>query len=109
MINLLIVDDEKTTRDTLYHKIDWEGLGITSVAVARNGLDALAVCQDFEPDICLCDVKMPKMNGIQLGYCLREKFPDCKIIYLSGYCDKEYLKSAIDLQVVSYIENAILI
>lgn len=34
MINLLIVDDEKTTRDTLYHKIDWEGLGITSVAVA---------------------------------------------------------------------------
>lgn len=36
MINLLIVDDEKTTRDTLYHKIDWEGLGITSVAVARR-------------------------------------------------------------------------
>jgi len=109
MINLLIVDDEKTTRDTLYHKIDWEGLGITSVAVARNGLDALAVCQDFEPDICLCDVKMPKMNGIQLGYCLREKFPDCKIIYLSGYCDKEYLKSAIDLQVVSYIEKPIVL
>ena len=102
MINLLIVDDEKTTRDTLYHKIDWEGLGITSVAVARNGLDALAVCQDFEPDICLCDVKMPKMNGIQLGYCLREKFPDCKIIYLSGYCDKEYLKSAICLLYTSF-------
>lgn len=109
MINLLIVDDEKTTRDTLYTKIDWSGLGITSVATARNGLDALAVCQDFQPDICLCDVKMPKMNGIQLGYCLREKFPECKIIYLSGYCDKEYLKSAIELQVVSYIEKPIVL
>ena len=109
MINLLIVDDEKTTRDTLYTKIDWAGLGITSVATARNGLDALAGCQDFQPDICLCDVKMPKMNGIQLGYCLREKFPECKIIYLSGYCDKEYLKSAIELQVVSYIEKPIVL
>lgn len=105
MIRLLIVDDEKATRDTLQAKIDWHDMGITQIKTAKNGVDALSVCEHFSPDIMLCDVKMPKMNGIQLGFCIRDRFPHCKIIYLSGYCDKEYLKSAIELQVVSYIEK----
>ncbi|MCR4587282.1 MAG: response regulator [Lachnospiraceae bacterium] len=107
MLNLLIVDDEKMTRDTLLSQIPWESMSISQVRTARNGLDALDVCHDFTPDICLCDVKMPKMNGIQLGYSLRDKFPSCKIIYLSGYCDKDDLKSAIEIGAVSYIEKPI--
>ncbi len=107
MLKLLIVDDEKITRDTLLEQIPWESMNITEVRTAKNGLDALNVCQDFTPDICLCDVKMPKMNGIQLGYSLKEKFPLCKIVYLSGYCDKDDLKSAIEIGAVSYIEKPI--
>ena len=105
MLKLLIVDDEKITRDTLLEKIDWEGLNITEVRTAKNGLDALMVCEAFEPDICLCDVKMPKMNGIQLGFALKDKFPGCRVIYLSGYCDKEDLLAAIEMGAVSYIEK----
>ncbi len=107
MLKLLIVDDEKITRDTLVEQIPWESMNITEVRCAKNGLDALDVCHDFTPDICLCDVKMPKMNGIQLGFCLKEQFPLCKIIYLSGYCDKDDLKSAIEIGAVSYIEKPI--
>ncbi|MCR5278942.1 MAG: response regulator [Lachnospiraceae bacterium] len=107
MLKLLIVDDEKMTRDTLFSGIEWESLNITEVKTAKNGLDALAVCEDFTPDICLCDIKMPKMNGIQLGFCLKDRFPQCKTVYLSGYCDKDDLKSAIELGAVSYIEKPI--
>lgn len=107
MLNLLIVDDEKAVSDTILEKIPWSEIGFSQVVTAKNGIDAMEKCYGFYPDICLSDIKMPKMNGIQLGYCLKERFPESQLIYLSGYTDKEYLKEAIDLHVVGYIEKPI--
>ncbi len=107
MLKLLIVDDEKNTRETLKDYISWHELGITKVETAKNGLDALGILQNFIPNILLTDVRMPKMDGIELATKIRENYPECKIIFLSGYSDKEYLMSAIKLRAFGYIEKPI--
>ncbi len=107
MFNLLIVDDEKLTREGLFENINWSDMNIGEVYTAPDGKEALALMLDRHIDILLCDVKMPHMDGIELATNVRAGYPDCKIIFLSGYSDKEYLKSAISLKAESYIEKPI--
>ncbi|MEN8905995.1 MAG: response regulator, partial [Clostridiales bacterium] len=107
MLSILIVEDEKHTREGLLKYIPWQKIGIDKTYDAENGLQALEIANDFCPNIILTDVRMPKMNGIELSRKIRKKFPDCKIIFLSSYTDKEYLKSAIEINAVNYIEKPV--
>lgn len=107
MIKILIVDDEIFTREGIINEIPWSKLGIIEIEQAYDGINALEVAEKFNPDILLTDVRMPRMNGIELSFKLREQCPTCEIIFLSGYSDKEYLKSAIKLKAVSYVEKPI--
>lgn len=104
---LYIIDDEKTTRDIIYQHIAWDTIGIKEVVTAKNGIDALEKMQTIRPDIILSDVRMPKMNGIELAEEIRKHYPECVIIFLSGYADTEYLKSAIKIKALQYIEKPI--
>ncbi|WP_160692190.1 response regulator [Clostridium sp. C2-6-12] len=107
MINLLIVDDEIFTREGLLEMLPLDNLGITETRQAFDGLDALNIVKDFEPNILLTDVRMPRMNGIELAFEIRKLYPECSIIFMSGYSDKEYLKSAISLKAITYVEKPI--
>ena len=107
MIKLLIVDDEITTIRRIQSRIDFPSAGIGEVRTAADGGDALEACTDWTPDILLSDIMMPGMNGLELAEKLRAKRPDLQIIFLSGYMEKEYLKGAIRLQVIDYIEKPI--
>lgn len=107
MIKLLVVDDESTTRKGLIKHIPWKELGVNLVEEAKDGIDALEISGQIHPDIVLSDIRMPGINGIELALRLRKQVPDCKIIFLSGYSDKEYLKAAIELRAVSYVEKPI--
>lgn len=107
LIKLLVADDESTTRNGIIKHINWGEFGITSVKEAKDGIEAVNIAYDFEPDIVISDIRMPGLNGIELATKLREKFTNCKIIFLSGYSDKEYLKAAIKLSAVNYVEKPI--
>jgi len=107
MLSVIIVDDEKTTRESLKDYVKWDFHGVDNVRTAKDGLDALEQARQVNPDILVTDVRMPKMDGITLATRIRELYPDCRIIFISGYSDKEYLKSAIHLKAVSYIEKPI--
>ncbi|HEY0827742.1 MAG TPA: response regulator [Bacilli bacterium] len=109
MLKAIVVDDEKMTRETLFNNIPWELLGFTVVEQAQNGIQALELARQIVPDVVLCDIRMPKMNGIELGKELRNLYPDCKLIFLSAYSDKDYLKSAIKLSAVDYIEKPLIL
>lgn len=106
-MKLLIVDDEKLTRDGLMHSIDWKSLGIDAVASADDGLHGYETALAFRPDILLSDVRMPRMSGIEMAEKLQAVNPALSIIFMSGYSDKEYLKAAIKLKAVSYVEKPI--
>ncbi|MBO9596716.1 MAG: response regulator [Cohnella sp.] len=101
----LIIDDEKYTREGIRRQIDWNGLGITRVELAEDGRQGVELARAVRPDLVICDISMPIMNGIECADQIVGLFPSCKIIFLSGYSDKDYLKSAIRLRAVDYIEK----
>lgn len=106
-MKLLIVDDEELTRTGLLTSIDWSAAGIDEVIQADDGLHGLEAARLYKPEIILCDVRMPRMTGIAMLEQLETFLPDCVPIFMSGYSDKEYLKAAIKLKAVSYIEKPI--
>ena len=95
MLKILIVDDEAPTRMRIIKGIDWEEFNISQIIQAEDGEEALHLCDTFIPDILLTDVRMPKTDGIELATRLTQRFPGIKTIFVSGYTDKEYFKSAI--------------
>jgi two-component system response regulator YesN len=107
MLKLIIVDDERATREKLIENMDWDNLRIQVAGEARDGEEGLELAQRLQPDIILMDVRMPRMNGMECAAEIRKSGSECKIIFLSGYTDKEYLKSAIQMKAVDYIEKPI--
>ncbi len=106
-ICILIAEDEPYTREVLVHYIPWQELGITQVLEAGNGKAALELALTHRPDIVLSDIRMPKLNGIELAQEIRKEDKNCRFIFLSAYTDREYLKSAIQIRVVSYVEKPV--
>lgn len=105
MLNVYIVDDEKNIRESMKAFIPWDQLKVTSVYTAKNGIEALELMALNPPHILLSDIRMPKLDGIALATEVRVKYPQCIILFLSGYSDKEYLKSAIHLRAFQYVEK----
>ncbi len=106
-MKLLIVDDEELTRNGLVSSINWEKLGITEIYQADDGTHGLEAARKYLPDIILCDVRMPRMDGIAMLKQIESFLPDVSVIFMSGYSDKEYLKAAIKLKAINYIEKPI--
>lgn len=104
-MKLLIVDDEELTRTGLISSVDWTALGIHEIYQADDGVNGLEMARLHKPEIILCDVRMPRMDGIVMLEQLEKEFPDIIPIFMSGYSDKEYLKAAIKLKAVRYIEK----
>lgn len=103
----LIVDDEKTTRQTLRDLVPWAEVGVDAVDTAANGIEALERMSQARADVLLCDVRMPRMDGIELARRVRAEYSDCVIVFLSGYSEAEYLKGAIRVQAADYIDKPI--
>lgn len=106
-MKILIVDDEELTRMGLIASVDWEKLGITKVLQADDGVNGLKAARENHPDIILCDVRMPRMDGITMLGIIEKEMPDTIIIFMSGYSDKDYLMAAIQLKAIDYIEKPI--
>lgn len=106
-MKLLFVEDEGYTRTGILQSVNWAGLGIAEVKVATDGQEGLMMARDFMPDILLSDVRMPHMNGTDMARSIRRFLPDCQIVFLSGFSDKEYLLSAIELSATAYVEKPI--
>ncbi|MDF2942459.1 MAG: Response regulator containing CheY-like receiver domain and AraC-type DNA-binding domain [Herbinix sp.] len=106
-MKILIIDDEKLTREGIISNIDWKRLGIQEIQEADDGINGVKQAKLHKPDIILSDVRMPRMNGIDMCRELLHILPNSSIIFMSGYSDKEYLKAAISLKAISYVEKPI--
>ena len=104
-MKLLIADDEKLTREGIRDSLDLEALGISGVFLADDGVHGLETALEELPDIVLTDIRMPRMNGVQMAEQILAANPGTVIIFMSAYSDKEYLKAAIKLKAVSYVEK----
>ncbi|WP_099716693.1 response regulator [Clostridium sp. LS] len=103
LYRIMIVDDEEEIRLGIIKKIDWEANGFIVVGDAENGQDALEKAEKLQPDVIMTDIKMPFMDGLELGKKLVELMPSTKIIVFSGCDDFEYAHKAIKINVVEYV------
>lgn len=104
-MKLLIVDDEKLTREGIRDSIVRLSLPFDSILLADDGVHGLNLALSELPDIVLTDVRMPRMTGVEMAEAILEQNPDTAIIFMSAYSDKEYLKAAIKLKAVRYVEK----
>jgi len=103
MYRLLIVDDEAIIADGLYEVFqDLKHLRL-DVYKAYSGNEALDLLSRTRIDIVLTDIRMPGINGLQLLEKIRDSWPKCKVIFLTGYDEFDYVYSAIQYDGVSYI------
>lgn len=106
-MKVLIIDDEKLTREGIISTVNWDMLGIHEILEADDGINAIALAKLHKPNIILSDIRMPRMNGIEMYKEIYALYPKTSIIFMSGYSDKEYLKAAITLKAISYVEKPI--
>lgn len=103
LYKLMIVDDEEEIRLGVIKKINWEEHGFIVVGDAENGQDALEMAEKLHPDVIMTDIKMPFMDGLELGRKVTDIMPSTKIIIFSGSDDLEYAHKAIKINVVEYV------
>ncbi len=101
--SVLLVDDEEDVIQVIIKKINWEALGFSVMGYAHNGLEALEMAEEKQPDVVMTDIKMPYMDGLTLSHKLKELYPTVKIIIFSGFDEFEYAKEAIRLEAEEYI------
>ena len=103
MIKVVIVEDEFLARQYLRDIIDWEKYGFCIVAEATNGREGIEMIHKFHPDLVITDVKMPKMDGLQMAQEVIKKYEDMKFILLTAYDEFNYARNALKLGIRSYI------
>lgn len=100
---VMLVDDEEDVIQVIIRKINWEALGYEVMGYAHNGVEALELCEERQPDVVMTDIKMPYMDGLTLSRKLKTLYPSVKIIIFSGFDEFEYAKEAIRLEAEEYI------
>ena len=91
MYTLLIVDDEKIIRDGLYELLSMEETLELNLFSAASAVEAEKILEERKIDIVLTDINMPKKSGIELFDDIRERWPQCKVIFLTGYSEFDYV------------------
>jgi len=81
MQKILIVDDDKSTTESIGSYL--EELGY-SVLTANNVMDALEIIKNYNPDLVICDISMPKLGGVELSYILKGMNFKNPLIFISG-------------------------
>lgn len=103
MMRLLLVDDEAEILDWLFELFTEQDRMPLDVYRASSGSTALALLGKVKFDIVLSDIRMPGMTGIQLMERIRVLWPACRILFLTGYSEFEYVYSAIREEHVKYL------
>lgn len=102
MSNILIIDDEKAIRKTLSEILSYEGYKIEEAGDGEEGLKKL---KEKEFDVVLCDIKMPKIDGIEFLEKSREINSDTPIIMISGHGTIETAVEAVKKGAYDYISK----
>lgn len=102
MLKVLIVEDEDIIRKGLVYAIDWLSMECVVVDAACDGREGLEKILQHRPELVITDIKMPRMNGIEMierasGQC------DFESIILTSYSEFEYARKAVNLHVFEYL------
>ncbi len=101
-LRLLLADDHTLVRAGLHALLD--GIdGVSVVAEAENGEQAVALALEHAPDVALLDITMPGLNGLQAAERILAQSPQTRVVILSMHAAEEYVNRALALGVSGYL------
>jgi len=102
MIRILLADDHTLVRQglkrILEEQADWE-----VVAETGNGLDAVKLAADLQPDVVILDIGMPRLNGLEAARQISKKAPAARVLILSMHADEVHITRAVEAGAVGYL------
>lgn len=101
-VTVIIADDESAIRNGLNEIVSSLDVNAQVVGSADNGVSALSLLREFQPDIAIMDISMPDMSGLEVIRRAYEEKLSTYFLILSGYGDFEYAREAITYGVKSY-------
>jgi NarL family two-component system response regulator LiaR len=101
-IRVLVVDDHSMVRTGLATFIRTK-TDLELVGEARNGQQALLICEELKPDVILMDLVMPKMDGVAATQVIRERWSQMQVIALTSFKDKDLVHDALRAGAISYL------
>ncbi|MFJ2502722.1 response regulator [Microbacterium sp. AGC62] len=101
-IRLLIADDQALVRGALGALLDLEP-DLTVIGMASDGAEALRLAEELRPDVCLMDIQMPGMDGVEATRRIREASPETRILVVTTFARPGYLRSALDAGASGFI------
>ena len=102
MIKIVLADDHRIIIDAIADMLNAEQ-DISVVGIAENGLEALRVIEEKQPDLAVVDINMPGLDGIELTRSIKEKFADIKVVILSMSSDQTYVNKALEAGAKGYL------
>lgn len=102
MTKILVIDDERSIRNSMKDILQYEG---HEIILAENGMEGLVAVKSEKPDIVFCDIKMPKMEGIEVLERIKEFSADTPVIMISGHGTIDTAIEAIRKGAYDFIEK----
>lgn len=103
MYKVVIIDDEELVRKGITFEVNWKSLDCMIAGEAANGVEGLETVHKCNPDLIITDIRMPKMDGLEMVRRLREEENEVNVIFLTAYSDFSYAQSAIKLYAADYL------
>ncbi|HKI48710.1 MAG TPA: response regulator [Desulfobacteria bacterium] len=101
---VLIVDDEADVRDVIRLQLEQRGLHVLEAVDGQNAIDILKSGDNLvNCGLILCDIRMPKVNGVECIKFLREQAPGIPIVVVTGYPDTELATDLLKKGVKDYL------
>jgi two-component system, NarL family, response regulator DesR len=102
MIRIVIAEDQKMLRGAFASLLNFED-DIEVVAEVPDGQLAWDAIRQHQPDVCLLDIEMPHISGLELAESIRQAGLPCKIMIVTTFARPGYLQKAMDAQVEGYL------
>ena len=101
-ISVLLVDDHKIVREGTRQLLE-RSSDIHVAGEASDGLDAVNLAAEIQPDVVVMDVRMPRLNGIEATRTITTRFPKIKVLILSAYDDDSYVFPLLEAGASGYL------
>lgn len=102
-MKVVVVEDEALVRRGIVLTVDWAGVDCAVVGEAADGVEGLELIRSVRPDLIVTDIKMPRLDGIEMVRRLREEGCRAHVILLTAYSDFTYAQAAVKLGAVDYL------
>lgn len=106
-MNILLVDDEPICFSTVSHVLNNMYDKEVTIHTATSAAEALEIVKNTQIDLVFTDIRMPNTDGLELAKSILKISPICEIVILSAYDQKKYLKAAINLNVLRYLQKPV--